>query len=102
MSNIREIAREKAAFYREAILKYQCMKKPCLIMFAVYMVGMFAILKSDFNYRDDLRRILSGKQGWGSSYGRYLSDFLLNFALNNPFEVFLLLDNRITKAISAF
>ena len=63
MSNIREIAREKAAFYREAILKYQCMKKPCLIMFAVYMVGMFAILKSDFNYRDDLRRILSGKQG---------------------------------------
>ena len=79
MSNIREIAREKAAFCRESILKYQCMKKPCLIMFAVYMVGMFAILKSDFNYRDDLRRIMSGKQGWGSSYGRYLSDFLSNF-----------------------
>lgn len=79
MSNYREMTAEKLAGWKKTILAYQCLIKPCMILFAVYTIGISAIIRADFNYRDDLRRVLTGKKNWGGSYGRYLSDFFSTF-----------------------
>lgn len=43
-----------------------------LILFSVYAVGLLAILRADFNYIDDLGRVLLGYKEW-SFFSRYLS-----------------------------
>ncbi len=76
MLNYKELLKEKWIGWKEAIQAYQCMVRPCMILFAVYAIGISAIIRANYNYRDDVKRIVTGKQGWGSSFGRYLSDFL--------------------------
>lgn len=75
MPEIRRIVPEKWKEWKEACLEYRCMCKPWIIMFAVYVIGISAILRANFNYRDDLMRVFNGQGGW-ENYGRYISCFL--------------------------
>ena len=49
--------------------------KPILILFGIYLVGMFAMLRANFNYIDDLGRAITGYAQW-SKESRYLSELL--------------------------
>ncbi len=53
--------------------EHRCMFRPCAIMFVVYVLGIFAILRANFNYRDDLVRVYNGVGGW-DNYGRHISN----------------------------
>jgi hypothetical protein len=46
-----------------------------MIVFIVYLIGIFTIIRSNFYYNDDLDRSLKGYRGW-AVWGRYLADFL--------------------------
>lgn len=76
MIKVVEMVRGKLNEWKEYTQGYRYTAKVCLIIFILYMIGISAILRANFNYRDDLRRIMEGNQGWGSSFGRYISDFL--------------------------
>lgn len=52
--------------------------KPVLVMVCVYLVGSYAILRANFNYIDDMGRVLEGYKSW-DYFSRYLSNFLSNF-----------------------
>ena len=60
---------------RELILSFQ---KPFLILVAIYLLGISAILRANFNYLDDMWRIETGSKGW-ENFSRYLSNFLSAF-----------------------
>lgn len=49
--------------------------KPVGILWVIIAVGMFAILRANFSYMDDLARTVEGYKGWGN-FSRYLSNFL--------------------------
>lgn len=49
--------------------------KPVGILWIIITVGMFAILRANFSYMDDLARTVEGYKGWGN-FSRYLSNFL--------------------------
>lgn len=78
MFNYKDIMIEKWKMWKISALEYRCMIKPCLILFTVYTLGISAILRANFNYRDDLRRVGNGISGW-ENHGRYLSNFLSVF-----------------------
>ncbi len=48
---------------------------PVGVLWALYALGISAILRADFNYIDDMGRITFGYQGW-ENFSRYLSNFL--------------------------
>ncbi len=52
--------------------------KPVAIMTFIYLVGICSILRANFNYIDDMRRVAQGYKGW-DDFSRYLSVFLSNF-----------------------
>lgn len=54
------------------------MKKPFIWLCAIYALSISAILRADFNYIDDMGRVLTGSKGW-SFYSRFLTDFLSTF-----------------------
>lgn len=54
--------------------KYKCVLLPIGIMTIVYVVGISAILRADFNYLDDMGRVYAGYGGW-DDYSRYLNNF---------------------------
>jgi hypothetical protein len=47
-------------------------KKSFLLLAGIYMVGISAILRANFNYIDDMARVLYGYWGW-ANFSRYLS-----------------------------
>ena len=63
MQDLAQIAAEKWKEWTRAVREYRCTLKPCIIMFAVYVIGITAILRANFNYRDDLMRGYHGKGG---------------------------------------
>ena len=75
MEDLVQIVAEKRKEWIKVTREYRCMLKPCIIMFAVYVIGITAILRANFNYRDDLMRGYHGIGGW-DNYGRYISNFL--------------------------
>ena len=50
-------------------------KRPLAWLFLIYLVGVSAILRADFNYADDLSRVVSGYKGW-HYFSRHLTVFL--------------------------
>lgn len=75
MNRYMEIMAGKLNHWRETVKAYQFMRKPWLMLVAVYTIGISAILRANFNYRDDLRRVAWGKKGW-DNYGRHISNSL--------------------------
>lgn len=49
-----------------------------VLLSVVYVLGISAILRADFNYIDDMGRITFGYQGW-DNFSRYLSNLLSTF-----------------------
>ncbi len=49
--------------------------KPCLVMIAIYLIGISAIILSGVRYADDVARTNHGYAGW-SGFSRYLSTIL--------------------------
>ena len=58
--------------------KYAFCVKPALILLGVYLVGISAIIRANFNYIDDMGRTAKGYQQWDVC-SRYISSFLSNF-----------------------
>lgn len=56
--------------------------KPVLIVWAVNVFCLFAVLRANFSYVDDLARTVEGYKGWGN-FSRYLSNFLAMFVNGN-------------------
>ena len=42
------------------------LKKPFFALLAIYLIGISAILRANFNYIDDMGRVYSGYKGWGN------------------------------------
>lgn len=62
-------------------------RKQAVLLFAVYVVCYFALLRADYNYKDDVQRLLGGHKSWVEA-SRYISEsaavFLhTNFYLND-------------------
>lgn len=51
---------------------------PVGLLSLVYILGISAILRADFNYIDDMGRITFGYQGW-DNFSRYISNLLSTF-----------------------
>lgn len=51
---------------------------PVGLLALVYILGISAILRADFNYIDDMGRITFGYQGW-DNFSRYISNLLSTF-----------------------
>lgn len=52
--------------------------KPLLILALIYIIGIFAIMRADFNYIDDLGRKVHGYRGW-DNFSRFISQYLSIF-----------------------
>jgi len=48
--------------------------KPVLLMFGVYLLGIFTIIRANYSYLDDLGRSISGYRKWHNE-SRYVSEF---------------------------
>lgn len=57
---------------------YKILKKPLLYIFLIYFLAIFAIIRANFNYIDDLGRAATGYRRW-ETFGRYASNFLSMF-----------------------
>lgn len=51
------------------------MKKPFIILFCVYFVGLSSIIRANYNYMDDLGRTAWGYTLW-DDFSRYITQFL--------------------------
>lgn len=58
--------------------------KPFLILFALYFLSFSSIIRSNFNYIDDLARVVYGYRGW-ENFSRYLSNFISQFIHGGKF-----------------
>lgn len=67
--------RKESSFSNNNLKKY---KKPFLILFFVFLLGIYSIIRANFNYKDDLARVAFGYQGW-QDFSRYVSCILSNF-----------------------
>ena len=54
------------------------MKKTFIWLSVIYCVSLIAILRANFDYIDDMGRVLTGSKGW-SFYSRFVTDFLSTF-----------------------
>ncbi len=59
-------------------------KKPFICLFAIHLVAIFALLRANVNYIDDMGRANAGYTGW-SNFSRHLSDFLSFFIHTDSF-----------------
>ncbi len=64
--------------YKEKRKKLNPFIAPVLILFGIYLLGISAILRANFNYIDDMGRAFAGYRGW-SNFSRYLSSALSIF-----------------------
>ena len=73
-------------------------KKSVLALFVIYVLAYFAVIRSNFYYKDDIRRALTGHKSWvGSS--RFISEIFSVFLHTN----FYLNDiSPITQTLSIF
>ncbi len=58
--------------------KYSYLKKAFLIFFIIYLLSLFSIIRANFNYIDDLGRVMYGYSGW-TDFSRYTSTILSYF-----------------------
>lgn len=63
--------KEAKAFVSELIGK----KRMLLGMFFIYLISVYPIIRANFNYIDDMDRVMRGYSGW-DNYSRYTSNFL--------------------------
>ena len=59
-------------------IDYKFFLKPVLLMFVIYSLGIFTIIRANFLYIDDIKRSIEGCRGW-SDWSRYVSEFLSIF-----------------------
>ena len=65
--------------FRTWVKSYRFLIKPTLIFAAIILIALSAVIRANFNYIDDLKRVDVGMQNWGGGFSRYLSDFLSSF-----------------------
>ncbi len=53
-------------------------------LFLTYLIALYSIFRTNFNYIDDLGRALSGYRGW-RGFSRYISDYLSPFIHTSKF-----------------
>ena len=74
--------REKILLWYEKmkaeVISYKCMLLPVGIMSGLYLLGITAILRANFNYIDDMRRVVHGIKEWDVS-SRFVSYYLSTF-----------------------
>ena len=63
---------------KNKVSKYGFIIKPVIYISIIFAIAISAIIRANFNYKDDLRRVAIGYMGW-SNYSRYLSSFLSFF-----------------------
>lgn len=52
--------------------------RAAVILFLVYFIALFPVIRANYNYIDDSGRVFSGYAGW-DDFSRYLSNFLSSF-----------------------
>lgn len=57
---------------------FRDIKRPLCILFILYFLGTFAIIRANFMYMDDLARVSTGYRRW-TNFSRYLSEYLSPF-----------------------
>lgn len=75
---LKEVINKKMIFIREEMENYKFIIKPCIILFFILVIGMSAILRSNFYYIDDMGRADTGYKGW-EVFSRYTSYHLSTF-----------------------
>ena len=61
--------------YLKNIIPFNVIKRPFLLLCAIYSIAITAIVRANVNYVDDLGRTARGYRGW-ENFGRYLSNYL--------------------------
>ena len=73
--NVRNRIRES---WEKELIEIVYLKKPVLILTAVYVIGFYSIFRANFNYLDDLGRKHSGYHGW-LDWSRWFTQIFSNF-----------------------
>jgi hypothetical protein len=103
----KEILNEKDIDFLENIglensYRFYSLKKSLLLVFGIYIFGIVAIIRANFNYIDDLGRVSGGYKGWGN-FSRILSNILSTFIhMDNYLTDISPLTQVITALIMAF
>ena len=63
-------------------IDFRSFVKPILLIFGVYLLGIFTIIRANFSYMDDIGRTVTGYRGWYAG-SRYVSEFLSVFVHGN-------------------
>lgn len=63
---------------KDEVISYKSLLVPVGIMSALYLLGITAILRANFNYIDDMRRVIHGVKEWDIS-SRFISYYLSTF-----------------------
>lgn len=63
---------------RNTMIKYKFMAKPIFLISLIYIIGISAIIRTNFNYIDDIGRVAHGYKQWNRA-SRYISTFLSSF-----------------------
>ena len=71
---IKQQIRQTVINFKKFIKNYRFLVKPALIFAAIFIIGIFALVRANFNYYDDYGRINEGYQYW-DQFGRHLSNF---------------------------
>lgn len=66
------------------LIHSQHVYKSFLILLAINFTGILAIIRANFNYIDDVGRVVEGYQGW-QDFSRYVSVYLSPFVHGNLF-----------------
>lgn len=64
--------------FTSMLKEYSFIIKPFFYIAVIFIVGIIAIIRANFNYIDDLKRVAEGYVGW-ESFSRYASSFLSRF-----------------------
>jgi len=56
-------------------IDFKAFVKPGLLMFIIYLLGIFTIIRANVLYIDDIGRAAGGGRGW-YNWSRYISDYL--------------------------
>lgn len=69
---------------KDSFVQIKAFRKPFFILLAINVVALVAIIRSNYNYADDLDRISIGYKGW-ASVSRYLSNYFSNYLHANTY-----------------
>ena len=64
---------------KQKILSYRFLIRPALILWGLNLFGILSILRANFNYIDDMGRVLIGYSRWTEAFSRYAPEFLAPF-----------------------